>query len=203
MAETPDKFQVLPLTLEGRHVRLEPLEQKHARELLDAGRDESIWSYMPYKIGTTLEDAEDWIVKALAPVAEGREVAFAIIDLASGNAVGSTRYLEIRPVHRSLEIGWTWLCPEVQRSAVNTECKYLLLSHAFEGLGAFRVQLKTDSRNMVSQKAIERIGGVREGVLHKDKRIWDGYIRDTAYFSIVAREWPAVKQKLVARLGEA
>ena len=107
--------------------------------------------------------------------------------------MGSTRYLDIRVANRSLEIGWTWLGVAVQRTPVNTDCKYLLLTHAFEDLGAIRVQLKTDARNVGSQKAIERIGAKREGTLRKHYVLWDGHVRDSVYFSVLEEEWPDVK----------
>jgi RimJ/RimL family protein N-acetyltransferase len=117
--------------------------------------------------------------------------------------VGSTRYLDIRRENRGLEIGWTWLAAAVQRTAVNTECKYLLLRHAFETLGAIRVQLRTDLRNLRSQRAIERIGATREGVFRQERIMWDGYLRDSVFYSVIDCEWPAVKARLEARLGSA
>ncbi len=127
----------------------------------------------------------------------GAQIPFAIVHAQSGAAIGSTRYLDLRPAHRALEIGWTWIATAHQRTPVNTECKLLLLEHAFETLGAVRVQFKTDARNMRSQTAIARIGGCREGVLRKSLILWDGFIRDSAYFSIVDDEWPAVKRRLL------
>lgn len=120
----------------------------------------------------------------------------ATIDRAKDRAVGSTRYLEIRPADRGIEIGSTWLGAESQRTAINTEAKYLLLRHAFETLGALRVQLKTDRRNEKSQKAIERLGAVREGILRKQVVTWNGYVRDSVYFSITDDEWPSVRARL-------
>ena len=129
-------------------------------------------------------------------MATGREIAFAIIHKSDKRAIGSTRFLDIQPAHRTLEIGWTWIGTKYQRTAVNTECKYLLLSYAFEKLGAVRVQLRTDTRNEKSQKAIERIGAVKEGVLRKSHTTHTGFIRDSVYYSIIDDEWPAVKQRL-------
>ena len=125
---------------------------------------------------------------------------FAIVDALSGKVVGSTRYLSIAPEDYGLEIGWTWLAREARRTAVNTECKYLLLRHAFESLDAIRVQLKTDSRNQRSQQAIERLGAVREGVLRTQRILENGYQRDTVMYSIIATEWPAVKSALEEKL---
>lgn len=186
------------VTLTGRLVRLEPLALEHAPALLAASADESIWRYLPRSMPTSLDDVRAWIADALAAQRESRELPFAIVELASGRAVGSTRYMDIRPAHRGLEIGWTWLGRSVQRTGVNTESKLLVLTHAFEALGALRVQLKTDGRNTVSQRAIERLGAVREGVLRRHMIMWDGAVRDTVMYSILADEWPAAKARLAA-----
>jgi prepilin-type processing-associated H-X9-DG protein len=143
-----------------------------------------------------VDDAAGFIAEALVEQDRGTDIPFAIIDAGSGTVAGSTRYLEIRREHRGLEIGWTWLGPKYQRTGINTECKYLLLSHAFDTLDAMRVQLKTDSRNVQSQKAIERIGAKPEGVLRAHMLMWDGHVRDSAYFSITTEEWPTVKEGL-------
>lgn len=188
-------------TLIGRHASLVPLSLAHAAELFDAGNDDETWLYMPRPALRSQEDAESMIRQALRESADGSELPFAVIETRSGRAVGSTRYLDVRPAHRALEIGWTWIGPRWQRSAINTECKLLLLAHAFEALSAHRVTLKTDGRNVRSQRAIERIGGVREGVLRRHRVCWDGFVRDTVYYGIVDGEWPAVKARLQARLG--
>lgn len=188
-----DLFDPRPITLEGVHVRLEPLARRHAADLYEVGRDETIWRYMPRPPLKSLEDTQGWIDEALAVSAGGTQIPFAIIERASNRAVGSTRYLDIRRSDRGLEIGWTWIGLPFQRTAVNTECKYLLLAHAFEDQHAVRVQLKTDLRNEASQRAIERLGAVREGVLRKHIVLWDGFIRDTVYYSIIDSEWSTVK----------
>jgi RimJ/RimL family protein N-acetyltransferase len=193
-------FNALPVTLEGRAVRLEKLDAHHAEDLFLAGRDEGIWRYMPCPPPSSVEDIQAFINEALEEHSKGREIPFAIIDRATSRAVGSTRYLDIQPENSSLEIGWTWLAKAQQRTRVNTECKYLLLRHAFEELGAIRVQLKTDSRNLRSQRAIERLGAMREGTLRRHRRLWDGYVRDTVYYSILHSEWPGLKQRLEALL---
>lgn len=136
------------------------------------------------------------IRQALLETEAGREEAFAIVASSSGRAVGSTRFLDIRRAHRALEIGWTWIGDTWRRTAINTECKLLLLGHAFDAHGAHRVTLKTDARNVRSQRAIERIGGVREGVLRRHRVCWDGSVRDTVYYGIVDTEWPSVKTRL-------
>ncbi len=189
-------FDPVPVTLEGEAVRLEPLDSRHAADLFAAGRDEEIWRYMPRPAFCDAADVASWIAETLQAAANGSEIPFAIVDRASGRAAGSTRFLDIQRAHSSLEIGWTWLAKAHQRTRMNTECKYLLLRHAFEDLGAIRVQLKTDGRNLQSQRAIERLGAVREGTLRKQRRLWDGYVRDTVYFSVLDDEWPLVKQRL-------
>jgi RimJ/RimL family protein N-acetyltransferase len=145
---------------------------------------------------TSLDDVLEWIQQALAVQESGTQIPFATVLRESGRAIGSTRYLDIRRADRGPEIGWTWIAPQHQRSAVNTECKYLLLRHAFEDLEAVRVQLKTDRRNERSQHAIKRLGAVREGVLRKHMAVRDGFIRDTVYYSILDSEWPEVRRRL-------
>lgn len=194
-------FDPRPVVLRGRHVRLEPLSQTHAAELLRAGSDPDIWRYMPRGPLHDRADIDRYIAEALAEMESGRQIPFAIVDAQSGVAIGSTRYLEIRRAHRALEIGWTWIATAHQRTPVNTQCKLLLIEHAFETLGAVRVQFRTDARNVRSQTAIARIGGHREGVLRKSMILWDGFVRDTVYFSIVDDQWPAVKRRLLAMPG--
>jgi RimJ/RimL family protein N-acetyltransferase len=184
------------VTLEGRVVRLEPLEERHRDDLLAAGADPEIWRYM----GTVLTGPEDWdayLAHALGP----EFVAWATVDKASGRAIGSTRFGDIDVDSDRVEIGWTWITPDFQRTAVNTEAKLLQLSYAFETLGAGRVALKTDGRNERSQAAIARLGAVREGTLRRHMRLPDGHVRDTVYFSILSDEWPAVKARLIERLA--
>jgi len=189
-------MKVEPVVLTGKHVRLEPLSEQHVAGLAVAGQDASIWRWMPYGDVNSQEKMQQWVANILAHKAEGTDQPFVVIHLASGKIAGSTRYMEIRPAHRGLEIGGTWYATEFQRTAVNTEAKYLLLCQAFEVLGCIRVQLKTDLRNERSQKAIERIGAVREGVLRNHMILPDGRTRDSVYFSILDREWPAVKTHL-------
>jgi RimJ/RimL family protein N-acetyltransferase len=197
------QFDPQPVTLKGRHVRLEPLARRHAEDLFEAGKDETIWPYMPRPPLKSVEDARAMIKQALEVAAGGTQLPFAIIQRANGRAIGSTRYLDIRPNDRGVEIGWTWIGTAFQRTPVNTECKYLLLRHAFKELGAVRVQMKTDLRNVRSQRAIERLGAVREGVLRKHIVLWDGFIRDTVYYSIIESEWPEVKHRLEGLLEGA
>lgn len=194
-------FDPQPIVLNGEVVRLEPLELRHAPDLLQAAADKTIWNYMPLSGFPDLTAVETWIRDSMASQAAGTDLAFAIVQKETGVAVGSTRYMDIRRAHRGMEIGWTWLAPGVQRTRVNTETKYLLLKHAFEDLGAVRVQLKTDARNTRSQRAIERIGGVMEGAHRSHMVTWDGHVRDTIYYSILDSEWPAVKERLTAMMS--
>jgi RimJ/RimL family protein N-acetyltransferase len=182
-------------------VVLVPLERAHLDDLARVGLDAEIWRYLPIPAPTTADELGRFVDAALAEAATEISVPFAIVEATSGRAIGSTRYLDIRPASRGLEIGWTWLARAAWRTPINTECKYLLLRHAFESLDALRVQLKTDSRNERSRRAIERIGGRLEGILRCDRVLWDGYVRDSAYFSVIQREWPDVKQALEARLA--
>jgi len=198
MSSSP--FDPRPTVLTGEHVLLEPLRLTHATDLLLAGGDDATWRYMARPALRSVEDAESMIRQALFETEAGREVAFAIVATASGKAVGSTRFLDMQRPHRVLEIGWTWIGGSWQRTAINTECKLLLLGHAFGTLGAHRVTLKTDARNERSQRAIERIGGVREGVLRRHRVCWDGFVRDTVYYGILDHEWPQVRTRLARML---
>jgi len=189
-------LNLLPIVLEGKHARLEPLEQHHSAGLFAIGHDESIWRYLRRPKLENLADAQEHIEESRRLAAAGTEISFAIIHRETGLVAGSTCFLDIRPSHRGLEIGSTWLGLAYQRTAINTECKYLLLRHAFQDLGAVRVTLKTDGRNQASQRAIERLGAVREGVLRQHMVMWDGFIRDTVYYSILEHEWPQVKSRL-------
>lgn len=186
------------IALEGRFVRLEPLEERHRDDLLAAAsEDPATWRYMSSDLSVGVEAWPAYLADALRP----EYVAWATVDRGSGMAVGSTRFGDIAPEHDRVEIGWTWIAPSRQRTAVNTEAKLLQLTYAFDTLGAGRVALKTDGRNERSQRAIERLGAVREGVLRRHFRLPDGYVRDTVYYSILADEWPAVKERLTQRLS--
>ena len=151
----------------------------------------------------SLDEVRQWTEAVTQSMARGNEIAYAFVSKADQRAIGSTRYLNIEPAHRSLEIGWTWIGTKYQRTVVNTECKYLLLTHAFEQLGAVRVQFKTDARNEQSRRAIERLGAVKEGVLRKSHTTHSGYVRDSVYYSIIDDEWPAVKQRLLGFLARS
>ncbi len=197
----PDSSAMLrPTTLEGRLIRLEPLSMAHASELYGVAADEEIWRYMPVPPPESVADVQRWIEEALEKQKRGERVPFAVVERATGRAIGSTSYLDLSPANRHLEIGWTWLGRAYWRTGVNTEAKYLLLRNAFENLGCIRVQLKTDLRNVRAQQAIERLGCVREGVLRKAV-IQKGFQRWSVYYSILDDEWPAVKPRLENRLN--
>jgi RimJ/RimL family protein N-acetyltransferase len=194
-------LHIQPVHLSGELVVLEPLQMTHAEELLAVAQDQDIWTYMPSNPSSSLAVMQQTISDALRKQESVRELPFLIRERVSGRVLGSTRYLTIEPRDRGLEIGWTWLESSARRTGVNTECKYLLLRHAFETLGAIRVQFKTDSRNLCSQRAIERIGGIKEGVLRNHMILPDGYYRASVYFSILEDEWPQVKANLLAKMA--
>ncbi|MGD6843202.1 GNAT family N-acetyltransferase [Bacillus infantis] len=185
--------------LEGKSVRLSPIREDQSSLLWEAAAYKEIWEFTASKI-FSLEEMKADTRKAADLVKEGKQLAFSVSLKESGRLVGSTRYLDILPENKTLEIGSTWYTPEVWRTSVNTECKFLLLRHAFEIWDMNRVQLKTDSRNIRSQKAIERLGAVKEGILRKDRIIADGYARNTVYYSILKEEWPQVKERLIQKL---
>jgi len=193
-------MDIHPITLTGKLIRLEPLSENHASDLSLVGLDPSIWRYMLYGDILTGAQMRAWVMEMLERQAKGADLPFAVIDLQTGRAIGATRYLDIQPHNRSLEIGGTWYGLDFQGTGVNTEAKYLLLQHAFEDLDCIRVQLKTDSRNQRSQRAIERLGAVNEGLLRKHIIQPNGYQRDSVIYSIIDTEWPGVKVSLESRL---
>lgn len=190
-----------PITLTGRVIRLEPLSLEHVRELTEAGQDPSIWRYMVYGNICTEAQMEAFVRELLQRQSRGTDLPFTVIHQESRRPIGCTRYMEIRREHRNLEVGGTWYAPAFQRTAVNTECKYLLFKYAFERLGCIRVQLKTDLRNERSQRAIERLGAVKEGVLRNHMITPDGAFRHSVYYSIIDTEWTQVKTRLEGFLG--
>jgi RimJ/RimL family protein N-acetyltransferase len=194
-------FDIRPVTLEGRYVRLEPLSREHLEGIFAAGSFEEIWTWLSVRpVGRA--GFERWLDDALAARDAGSEVPFATFDRASDEIVGATRYLNIARESRRLEIGWTWITPRMQRSYVNTEAKYLQLRHCFEDLGCRRVELKTDRRNEKSRNAMLRIGAQFEGIARKQMRTFDGTNRDNAWFAIIDDDWPAVKLRLEGLLSE-
>jgi N-acetyltransferase len=189
-------MEVKPVVLTGKYVRLEPMTEAHIPALAEIGVGQTFWGFMLYGDMKSIDDMSEWVQDILSRAQKGTDLPFVAIHLASGRVAGATRYLNIMPNDRGLEIGGTWYGTEFQRSAVNTECKYLLLRHAFETLGCIRVQLKTDLRNERSQKAIERIGAVREGVLRNHMILPDGHFRHSVFYSILDTEWDEVKKRL-------
>ena len=185
-----------PIELRNDHVTLKPLSREEAPAYLEIGRDTEIWSYLtpgPFEI---LDDVDRWIARMLDRSAKSGDVTFSVYDNATGRLAGSSSYLDVRVDHGGLEIGFTWYAKAFQRTHVNTATKLVLFTHAFETLGANRVQLQTDARNEASQKAIERIGAVKEGILRKHKTYPDGYVRDSVMFSVTSDEWPRVQNLL-------
>jgi RimJ/RimL family protein N-acetyltransferase len=194
-------MEVKPVILQGKHVRLEPMTEAHIPGLAEIGVGQDFWDFMLYGNMNTEADMANWVREILSRAEKGTDLPFAVIHLASGRVAGATRYLNIMPHDRGLEIGGTWYGSEFQRTAVNTECKYLLLQHAFETLGCIRAQLKTDSRNERSQRAIERIGAVKEGLLRNHMILPDGRYRHSVYYSIIDTEWLDVKALLEKMLS--
>lgn len=183
-----------PVTLKGRFVTLEPLRVEHAAELWPAASEGEIWRYMGHVVASPA-DLERWVRDRVAPA--GRTaVPFLQRDARTGAAFGSTSIFDVDVANRGLEIGHTWIGASHRRTPANTEAKLLAMTHAFETMGAIRVQLKCDARNLRSQAAIERLGAKREGVLRKHRVLPDGFVRDSVYFSVVDDEWPAVKARL-------
>jgi RimJ/RimL family protein N-acetyltransferase len=192
-----------PVTLIGKIVQLVPLSVSHIPALTQAGQDESIWKYMLYANLTTPESMTSWVQDILQRQHEETDLPFTVIHLKTGQVAGATRYLEMRPLHRSLEVGGTWFSPEFQGTLVNPECKYLMLNYAFEKLDCIRVQFKADVRNERSIRAIEKMGAIREGILRNHYVLQDGTFRDSIFYSILNREWPAVKKLLKERLSSS
>ncbi len=186
-----------PVTLSGQRIRMEPLAETHLEDLARVAFEDAIWRW------TTARPIDEaglraWVDQAVANGSAGTELPFATIDLASGRAIGSSRFLSIVPEHRRLEIGWTWVGTAFQRTGANREAKWLQLRHAFETLGAERVEFKTHARNERSRTALLGIGATFEGVLRHHMIMPDASHRDSAYYSVLAREWPAVKSRLEA-----
>jgi RimJ/RimL family protein N-acetyltransferase len=195
-----EEMKVTPVTLEGRHARLEPLAKGHQAGLAEVGLDGELWRWIPTAVRTR-EEMAAYIETALDEQQRGVSLPFAIVEKSTGRAIGSTRYGNIERAHHRVEIGWTWVAREWQRTAINTEAKYLLLKHAFESLRCMRVELKTDSLNEKSRAAILRIGAKEEGIFRNHMITESGRIRHSAYYSIIDSEWPEVKTRLEAKLN--
>jgi RimJ/RimL family protein N-acetyltransferase len=186
-------------TLEGRLVTLEPMEEWHADGLWEASRDPRTWRWLSIAQPATRAELEAWLDDALRAASAGTEIP--LVTLTGGRVVGSTRFLALRPEHRSLEIGWTWLHPDAWATGVNIEAKLLMLGHAFEIWGCRRVELKTDAENDRSRGAMEAMGAVFEGIHRKHMLVRGGENRDSAWYSVIDDEWPAVAERLRARLA--
>lgn len=189
-----------PPTLEGRRVRLEPLRAEHEEALWAASRDPQTWRWLSVVQPQTREEWRRFVERALTAASTGAEIP--LVTSCDGEVVGSTRYLALRPEHRSVEIGWTWLHPSVWGSGANVEAKYLQLRHAFEAWGCRRVEWKTDAQNERSCRALEALGATFEGVHRKHMLVRDGESRDSAWYSVVEDEWPAVRAHLETRLAQ-
>ena len=189
-------MNIKPIVLTGKHVRLEPLTEAHVAGLAEIGIGHDFWKFMVYGDMNTEADMRGWALDLLGREKAGTDLPFVAIHLVSGKIAGATRYLNIMSKDHGLEVGGTWYGLDFQRTPVNTECKYLLFSHAFETLKCIRLQLKTDSLNIRSQTAIERIGAKKEGVLRNHMLLPDGRYRDSVFYSILDTEWGNVKKKL-------
>lgn len=194
-----DRAWIEPVVLEGARVRLEPLRPDHLDGLVAVGVDAAIWRWTLAR-PTDRAGMSRWLDQALAGAAARNELPFATIDQATGRLIGATRYLAIVPEHRRLEIGWTWIAPAWQRTGANREAKLLQLGHAFEQLGANRVEFKTDSRNEASRAALLGIGARFEGIFRNHMVMPEGDLRHSAWYSIVREEWPVAKARLIAGL---
>jgi N-acetyltransferase len=189
-----------PITLEGSHVRLEPLSESHHDALCAVGLDPELWTLIPLQV-LDRDQMMNYIRRELAEQAQGTSIPFATVERSSSKVVGATRFMNIDAANKRVEIGSTWIAKPWQRTAINTEAKYLMMRYAFETLGSNRVELKTDSLNTKSRNAILRIGAKQEGILRSHMVTWSGRLRDTVYFSVIAPEWPEVKAALEAKLA--
>ncbi len=192
-------MRIEPVTLEGKFIRLEPLSPGHLAGLCAAGLDEELWRWTTQPV-TTPEEMRAYVQTALDEQARGVALPFATLEKASGRVIGSTRYGNIDRANRRVEIGWTWLGLKWQRTAANTDAKYLMLCHAFETWGCIRVEFKTDSLNEKSRAALLRIGAKEEGIFRNHMITSTGRLRHSVYFSVIHSEWPALKARLEEKL---
>ena len=196
----PD-FEPKPMILSHNDVLLRPLTIDDCESFYNAGKAEQLWRWVIPNHCLTLQTATHWVEQALKNKDKGLEVPFAIIDKTSNKFIGSTRYCTIKRNDRSIEIGHTFIQPEFQRTAINTQAKYLLLKHAFEQLGAIRIELRTHERNQKSRNAIMRVGASFEGILRNSRILDNGELRNTALFSVIESEWPQVKSDLQQKIA--
>jgi RimJ/RimL family protein N-acetyltransferase len=194
-------FVDLSPTLEGRLARVEPLAARHEDGLRLAAADARVWRWMPYDPTGSAESFHAWMVEALERAEAGLDAPFCILRAGGDEPLGSSRYLALRPEHRSLEIGWTWLSPAAWGTGANAEAKLLLMEHAFERLGCMRVEFKTDALNERSRAALEAIGARFEGIHRKHMLVRDGELRDSAWYSVIDDDWPAAKAALAKRVA--
>jgi RimJ/RimL family protein N-acetyltransferase len=190
-----------PFTLEGHRVQLVPLSMDHFSQLCQVGLEENLWRYSPTLVRSQ-EDMRRYIENSLRSQSDGTVLPFVTFEKSANMLVGSTRFLNIDAANRRVEIGATWVVSEWQKTYVNTDCKYLMLRHAFENLGCVRVEFKTDSVNEQSRKALVRIGAKEEGTLRNHMIMPDGRLRHSVYYSIIDSEWPEVKGNLEKRMGQ-
>ena len=192
----------LSARLVGRLAIVEPLAPEHESGLIEASSESSLFTWMPVDMASSSDALRDWLQATLAAAREQRDVPFAILDATSGRVVGSTRFLELRLEHLRAEIGWTWLARDAWSTGINVEAKLLLLGHAFERVGLRRVEFKTDARNERSRGALLALGAQFEGVFRKHMVVRDGGERDSAYYSVIDDEWPAVRERLTQRIRD-
>lgn len=197
LAHKPLEFS--PVVLAGQHLRLEPLLPTHHDALALAGADETIWTWYPFRVGAA--GMKGFMETALQEQREHKALPFTYFEVRSGQIIGSSRFANIDRANRRAEIGWTWLSPVWQRTAVNTEAKFLMLRHAFETLELIRVEFKTDALNLRSRAALTRIGAVEEGTFRNHVITHSGRLRHSVYFSVTDTDWPRVKQNLLEKLA--
>lgn len=194
--ERPFQWPLKGVVLHGHSVRLHPIDFSHLEQLSRWSAEEDIWRYMTFGHLASRDELHTWIEAAMDANVKGTELNFAVIDESSQSAVGTTSLYRVVPEHRRLELGKTWLGAPFRRTHINTAAKYLMLSHAFETILANRVELNTDARNIRSQRAIERLGAVRDGVLRCHTIMRDGFVRDTVNYSFTIKDWPTTKASL-------
>ncbi len=186
----------------GRLAVVEPLGPEHEQGLIQAASEPGLFTWMPVDMASSREVLRDWLATTLESARAGREVPFAILDASTGKVIGSTRFLELRFEHLRAEIGWTWLAREAWSTGINVETKLILLRQAFERVGLRRVEFKTDARNERSRRALLALGAQFEGVMRKHMVVRGGGPRDSAYYSVIDDDWPALRERLQQRIED-